>query len=465
MKYNGKIITVMICICAMFLSLALYLTYFTLFQAEDVVDNKFNKRIREREDEVLRGTIYDSKGEILAYSIIDGDRQTRHYPYKERYAHVIGYNSVTYDKSGLEKSFNETMTTTNPLEDISHFFSSSEEVPKGADLYLTIDNDMTALAEKLMRGKNGAVAVVVPSTGEVLCLYSNPSFDPNEESLSENFDTLSKSELSPFLGRAAQGLYAPGSTFKIITAAAAIEENNAYELEDSGSIVIDGYEVTNYEGKALGLIDIKQGFSRSSNVMFASYGVSLGERKLMNTAKRFGIGEKLEFDISASKSLFSYENSMGKTDLAAVGIGQGKLLVTPLNMALVASAIANDGVIMKPYIVKRASYGNVRDIYQRKPEVWKEAVDKNVAQLIEEYMIECVETGTGTGAKIEGVTVAGKTGTAQNEKEGFEHAWFVCYAPAENPELAICVMQEYTGLTGSSCTPIAKSLIEYYLQR
>lgn len=465
MKYNSRIISVMVCICVMFLSLAVYLTYFTLFEAEDVVDNKYNKRIREREESVLRGTIYDAKGEILAYSSIDSSGQTRHYPFKERYAHVVGYSSVTYDKSGLESSFNEILTTPNVVEELSKALSNSARQVRGADLYLTIDNSFTSLAQQLMAGKNGAVVAIVPKTGEVLCMYSNPSFDPNEKSLAKNFSTLTQSEASPFLGRAAQGLYAPGSTFKIITSVAAIEAGCADSVLDEGAVVIDGYTVKNYENKENGLIDIKQGFAASSNVMFAKYGVAVGEKKLTDTAKRFGIGEKIPFDISTSKSYFNYENGMGQTDLAACGIGQGKLLVTPMNMALVTAGIANDGVIMKPYIVEKAVYDTGRRVYYAKPEAWKTATSKPVADQIEELMIECVSAGTGTGAKIEGVTVAGKTGTAENEKEGKEHAWFVCYAPAEEPEIAICVMQEYTGRTGSSCAPIAKALINYYLNR
>lgn len=465
MKYNGKIITVMVVICAMFLSLAVYLTYFSLFEAGEVVENKFNKRIREREESILRGTVFDSYGEVLAYSAMEGNRQIRYYPFKERYAHVIGYNSVTYDKSGLESTFNDILVKADPLDDISNFFSMDREMPKGADLYLTIDNGFTSRAEKLMGKRNGAVVALKPKTGEVICMYSNPSFDPSESALSKNFSNLSQSEESPFVGRGNQGLYPPGSTFKIITAAAAIEEGCAVNVTDEGSLVIDGYEVKNYEGKKLGEIDIEEGFAKSSNVMFASYGVQLGERVLKDVASRFGIGEEIDFDIRTSKSLFNYENAMGQTDLAACGIGQGKLLVTPLNMALVAAGIANDGVIMEPYMVEKALYPSGRQAYAAKPRVWKTAVSESVASIIENMMLECVETGTGSGAKITGVTVAGKTGTAENEKPGKEHAWFVCYAPSENPEIAICVMQEYAGRTGSSCAPIARELIEYYLNK
>ena len=144
MKYNGKIIAVMVVICAMFLSLAVYLTYFTILDADEVVENKFNKRIREREESILRGAIYDASGEVLAYSSMEGNRQKRHYPFGERYAHVIGYNSVTYDKSGLESSFNDILVKSDPLENISGFFDMDDEMEQGAALQLTIDNAFTA---------------------------------------------------------------------------------------------------------------------------------------------------------------------------------------------------------------------------------------------------------------------------------------------------------------------------------
>ncbi len=465
MKYNQKIISVMVVICTLFLSLAVYLTYFTLFKAEDVVQNQYNKRIREREESILRGTIYDRSGEVLAYSKMEKNSQTRVYPFRERYAHVIGYNSVTYNRTGIEQSFNKYLVETNPVDELTNLFAKQKRIPEGADLYLTIDNRMTELAEKLMAGQNGAVVAVVPKTGEVLCLYSNPTYDPNETELREEFSNLTKRDDAPFVARCTQGLYAPGSTFKIVTAAAALESGKATDIEDDGSVTIDGYEIKNSGAKKLGIIDTKTGFAKSSNVMFASYAVEVGEDKLKETAAKFGIGEKIPFDIATNKSIFSYEDGMSDTDLAACGIGQGKLLVTPMHMALVAAGIANDGVIMKPYLVQKAAYDGERCVYTAQSKVWKNAVSKSVANTIGEYMAECVTTGTGSKAQLDFVKVAGKTGTAENEKEGKEHAWFVCYAPYDEPEIAICVMQEYTGKTGSSCAPIARELIKYYLKK
>lgn len=464
MRYNRRIIFVMVLLCALFLSLALYLTYFTLFQADDVIKSSYNRRIWEEEDSVLRGSIRDRSGVILAYSERRDDSQARVYPFAGRYTHTIGYNSRTYGKSGLEQRFNDILLSNDAIESISGAIYGTETEKKGANLRLTLDNSLTETAERLMGGKSGAVVALVPKTGEVLCLYSNPTFDPNETTLVKTWQDLAESEDSPFLARATSGLYPPGSAFKIVTSAAALEAGyENYSMEDTGSCTIDGYVVKNSGGHAYGQIDLKSGFAKSSNVMFATLASVIGEDTMRRMARSFGIGEEFGFDIKYSKSQFGYDEKMGGTEVAAVGIGQGKLLVTPLNMALIASGIANDGVIMQPYLVEEASYDSGRSVYKAKRGVWKSAVSLNTAKTVGEFMKECVRTGTGTGAQISSVTVAGKTGTAQNEREGKEHAWFVCYAPAENPEIAVCVMQEYSGTAGSSCAPIAKELIRQYL--
>lgn len=464
MKYNRKIIYVMVFVCALFLSLAVYLTYFGLFSADSVIKSSYNRRIWEEENNVLRGKITDRYGITLAYSEEDSASQKRIYPYASRYTHVIGYNSRTYGKTGLELKYNSMLLANDAITSISDAISGSQGKSAGANLRLTIDNDLTAKAEAMMKGKNGAVVAIVPKTGEVLCLYSNPTFDPNEDALTAQWASLAESEDSPFLGRAASGLYAPGSTFKVITAAAAVDSGyGSYTVNDEGSYTVDGYTLKNYGGHSYGQLDLRSGFAKSSNVMFAALSVMMGEDRMRKMAENFGVGQQIPFDIAAQTSSMNYPNKMSDPELAAVGIGQGKLLMTPLNMALVACAIANDGIIMQPYLVEEASFPSGRSIYRAKRAIWKTAVSSLVSRQIGELMTECVQSGTGKSAKISGVTVAGKTGTAQNEKEGKEHAWFIGYAPAENPEIAVCVMQEYSGVTGSSCAPIARDLIRLYL--
>lgn len=465
MKYNRKIIYVMVVISALFLSLAVYLTYFELFSADKVIKNDYNRRTWDEENNVLRGSMTDRSGMVLAESVVGEDgQQKRVYPFGSRYTHVIGYNSRTYGRTALESSYNDMLLADNTIDTLTEAITGSGGKVKGANLRLTLDNEMTAIAEASMQGKSGAVVALVPATGEVLCMYSNPTFDPNEEALAASWAELAEREDSPFVARATGGLYAPGSTFKTITAAAAVAAGDeSYTVDDKGSCNIDGYSVSNYGGHAYGQLDMTKGFAKSSNVFFAMLAVTLGESRMREAAAAFGIGETIPFDIKCSVSTMNYAGQMTDTELAAVGIGQGKLMVTPLHMALAAAGIANGGVIMKPYLVDSASYDSGKTIYRAKPEVWKTAVTYETALKLNGFMTECVRTGTGKGARVSGITVAGKTGTAQNERDGLEHAWFICYAPAESPEIAICVMQEYSGATGSSCAPIAKKLIQYYL--
>ncbi len=466
MKYNRRIIYVMVTISVLFISLAVYLTYFELFQADSVIKNSYNRRTWEEEDSVLRGAITDRSGEVLAKSVIDEEgNQKREYPFKSRYTHVIGYNSRVYGRTALELKFNDMLLSENTIDTISGAISGNKEMAKGAGLRLTLDNGMTAIAESMMKGKNGAAVAIVPKTGEVLCLYSNPTFDPSEESLKANWADMAEREDSPFVARATGGLYAPGSTFKTVTAAAAVAGGyGAYTMKDEGSCTIDGYVVSNSGGHAYGDLDMTKGFAKSSNVFFATLAVMMGEDRLKSAAAAFGIGETVPFDIGVTKSVLNYPDKMTDTELAAVGIGQGKLMVTPFNMALAAAGIANGGVIMQPYLVEDPGYDSGRMIYRAKPKAWKTAVSPDTARELGKFMEECVKTGTGKSARISGITVAGKTGTAQNERKDKEHAWFICYAPAENPEIAVCVMQEYSGAAGSSCAPIAKKMIEYYLK-
>lgn len=467
MKYNKRIISVLVVMSVLFLSLFVYLTYFTLFKADSLVSSNYNRRLWEKEDSVLRGSIFDRNGITIAKSEIGSDgNQKRIYPYGSLYTHVVGYNTRSYGKTNLELSFNDYLLRTESLTEIIQYGIDSGETKRGCDLVTTVDHDLMETAKAAMKGKNGAVVAVNPKTGEVLCAYSNPSFDPNADALTENWADLSVDEDSPFLPRATKGLYAPGSTFKIVTASAAIEAGmENYTVDDEGSTKIDGRIFQNSGGKAYGEIDLQQGFKYSSNVMFSQLGVELGAERLKKSAESFMITKKIPFDIETSAIEWGYSD-MSETELASVGIGQGKLLTTPLNMAMVAAAIGNKGVMMKPYLVQRAVSPNGVVVYENEPEALTRVTSTATAEKISEYMLACVDSGTGANARIRGVEVAGKTGTAQNEREGRDHAWFVGFAPKDDPQIAVAVIQEYSGSSGgAACAPIAKSIMQQWLNK
>lgn len=465
MKLNKRIITVMSIVCSLFLVVIIYLTIFTIFQAKDIVNSSYNQRIWEKEEKVLRGTIYDRNGTVLAKSEETDDGQKRIYPFNELYTHSIGYNSRTYGKTNLELNFNNyLLQTQSVIEALKEKDTNETNFSKGANLTLTLDHEMTKLASSLLGKSNGSVIALNPATGETYCLYSYPTFNPNENALLKDWDKLMESDNSPFLSRVTQGVYAPGSTFKIITSAAGIENGYAdFEINDEGMINIGGKELNNAGKKAYGNIGMKPAFSNSSNVYFASLAQKLGKTKLQRSMEKFLINQKIPYDISTKGVDFDFDE-LDDVSIASTGIGQGKLQVTPLHMALSACAVANNGVIMKPYIVQKASYQNGKTTYKSSPETLSTAMKEETAQTITEYMVECVESGTGRSARVSGITVAGKTGTAENEKKGKTHAWFVGFAPAENPQIAICVMKEYSGSGGGSvCAPIASKLIKHAL--
>ena len=464
MSSNKKIIHVLMILMALFLSLMVYLTYFQLFKAPKLAESGQNPRTALKEQSIKRGDIVSADGEKLAYSEFDGDRQIRNYPYGSLYSHVIGYSSQTYGKSMLENSYNGYIMGTgfsNQIFNLKQYISGEKK--EGANLTLTIDHKLQKKAAELMNGKNGAVVAINPKTGATLALLSNPSYDTNEKSLKENWAKLAESEDSVFLARATSGLYAPGSVFKTVTAASAVENRlDDMKFEDNGSVYVDSHEFKNYGGKKHGNIDIYQGFAVSSNVVFVTLADKLGYSKLSATAKNFMIGEKINYDVPLQTGQILKDNK--KTNVAAVGMGQGDLLVTPMNMALVASAIANDGQMTAPYLVESADLSNGYNVYAHKSEVLSQATDKETAEKVKKMMEKCVESGTGTSASVSGVKVAGKTGTAENT--GDDHAWFIAFAPADDPQIAVCVMMENAAKTGGqACGPVVRGLISEWCKR
>lgn len=458
---NKKIIHAFVVISMLFLSLVVYLTYFQVFRAPELKDDGSNPRTVLEEQKIKRGDIISSDGEVLAYSKMTGDGQKRIYPFDNMYAHVVGYNSSRFGRSMIEKNFNGYIMgadISSNLFNFKQFLTGGEK--SGANINLTIDHSLQKLAYDLLGQRRGSVVAIDPKTGATLALVSKPDFNPNEESLVENWEKLSASGDGVFLSRATSGLYAPGSSFKIITAAAAVEEDMADEtFSDEGKVIIGGFEFVNYDGKTLGEVDIDTAFAKSSNVVFTTLADRIGRGKMKDAASRFMICQDISYDIPTGKS--SGFNSTEKTNTAAIGMGQGDLLVTPMNMALAGCAIANGGRIMQPYLVESAALPSGTNVFTYKPKLLSKAVSEGVAWRVGEMMEECVKRGTGTAAAVSGVKVAGKTGTAENA--GDDHAWFVGYAPADDPEIVVCIMIENSGSTGGDvCAPIARRLIEHW---
>ncbi|MGO1528861.1 MAG: peptidoglycan D,D-transpeptidase FtsI family protein [Senegalia sp. (in: firmicutes)] len=479
-KEQKRIIRVLLLFSALFISLIVYLTYFEIFEADTIRASTYNKRPDDKAY-VIRGSIYDRNQKELAYSTKNEDKkQTRHYEYGSLYSHIIGYDNDRYGNTGLEKTFASTLTESNIIDDVKNVFFqildktgvNKDRLPikkdsKGNSLVLTIDHELQNYTKNQLDGKKGAIVAMNPQTGDILSMVSFPDFDPNSiGNLLENKENQIDGQLT---NKATQGLFPPGSIFKVITATSALENDVNTNFDCDGEITIGGKPIRDYNASAHGNVDLKESLTKSCNVAFAQIGVELGEKTLEKKSESFMINKKIPFDIDVKKSSFSKSN-LDKAALAATSMGQGELSVTPLNMALMASAIANDGEMMKPRLVKEIIDSDNNIIKQIEPEILSTVTSPENANNISDMMVSVVGNGTGKKASIRGIQVAGKTGTAEtgNDKDGNrkkDHSWFVSFAPADNPGIAVVVFLEHDGGTGgSTASPIARNVLLKYLK-
>lgn len=457
-KENKRIVVVLTGLCLMFISLIVYISYFQIFEAEAIKNNSYNKRLWINEESILRGSIYDRNGKTLAYSEKIDDTYKRYYIYGRLYSHIIGYSYREYGKSGLELQYNNTLLNINENAAINEIKNIVAPTTEGNSIKLTIDHELQAKARTLLKGKKGSIVAMNPSTGEIYAMVSLPDFDV--ANLKADWKTITESPDSPLINRATQGLYPPGSTFKLITTIAVLNTANLEEYYNcTGSTNINGYVFKDYQGKAHGNIDLRQALIKSCNTYFTTKSIEIGKDRIGNTAERFMINNNISFDLPIKSSQFPFKENLDKTDIAAAAIGQGKVLVTPLNMALIVSGIANEGQIVKPILVKEIISKNNKILKKNTTEVLSQGTDSITANKLKDMMVDVVKSGTGKNARIKNIKVAGKTGTAENSS-GKSHAWFVGFAPADEPKIAIAVILEEEGSTGGkSAAPIARDIM------
>lgn len=474
---NIKLLLAFFSLC--FLGIIVYLTYFSIYKSNSVVKNVANPRIREEEKNVLRGSILDRDGNMIAYSQKTEDgKQMRLYKDGEAFAHVIGYNSYIYGKTGIELEYNDILQGKGYVGDILQVifqgvkkgFNSIER--EGYDIYLSIDKEAQDAAYKMLGEDIGAVAAINTKTGEIIALVSKPSFDPGL--IDKKFDVYNNdTKGSPFVNRAAQGYYAPGSVFKIVTAAAALEENPQIDEETfncTGGLKIGNYTLRDHGDVAHGKITLASAFRVSCNNAFGQIGINIGYESLKNTAEKFMFNREIEVNdlydsINIKSGNIKIDNKSMEALVAQDAIGQHGVTTNPLHMALVTSAIANNGVMMKPYIIKEIKDKDGNVIESEKPDKLQTVVSPGTAEKIKKYMVDVVKSGTGTRAKISGITVGGKTGSAENENYEETHSWFTAFAPAEDPQIAVGVIVEEAGVGGKRAAEIAREVIKAYLKK
>lgn len=383
-----------------------------------------------------RGPIYDRNGEILAFSSERKKDFARIYA-TPSLSHVVGYFHQRYGITGLER--------------LHH-----EDLVRGRTVFTTIDLGLQAYVEDCLKGLVGAALVIKPNTGEVLALVSQPAVDGN--CLDELWSDYLQDGRSPFLNRVTQGLYPPGSLVKPLVYGGALEKGLVTSNQlwlDQGSLQIQNRHLSNSNARVLGEITTDQALAQSSNVVFAQLAIDL-EEDLLAIFRRFGLGAEPRFELSVKGGYLPAQAPDAYTR-AQLGIGQGELLATPLQMGMIAATIANRGVMMQPYLVQEIRGGlQMRQI--TRPHLLGEIFPEQVALVIRDAMVLAVQNGTAQGIKDLNLNIAAKTGTAQ-VGQGRDHAWFMGFAPSNWPEVAVVVVVEHGGAGGAVATPIGAKII------
>jgi len=464
-KLKRNIKFVFIVFSVLFISLVLYLTYFTAVERERLIKSSYNRRLWEQEEKVMRGAIYDIKGRPLAESGFEGKAKKRIYNGGEAIGPLLGYSDPVLGRAGLENVFNGELLGISEQDPVTLLRQKILGVSeRGSDLHLTIDLDLQRAAYELFKGRKGALVALEPQTGRILALVSSPGYNPS--TVKQDWENLSEDENTPLINRATQGLYPPGSSFKIITLAAALTYNPEIENEKfytPGYIKVNGSIIRDGEHLWPGEYDLSTAFRYSSNTVFIQIGQRVEREKMIQMAEAFGFNTSNKSDIPIAKSTFPRPPIIGgNVEMAESLIGQGRLLSTPIQMAQVAAIIANDGKMVTPYIAQKivSPLGTVKSTIPKKNT--SQVISSQVADKIKALMIDVVKNGTGTAAAINGIEVAGKTGSAENP-HGKAHAWFVGFAPAKNPQIAVAVVVENAGSGGTVAGPIARGVILKYL--
>lgn len=460
-KEKRRIIYLLILICLAFIGLVVYLSHFQIFRAQDIRNHAYNKRLWINEENILRGSIWDRNGNILAYSQDQGENINRYYNYSNLYSHIIGYSYREYGKAGLEATYNSELLNLRDLSGIEELINIVSPDIDGNNLELTIDHNLQERTRELLNGRKGSVIVMNPTSGEIYSMYSFPDF--NTSNLREEWVNITESG-DALLNRSTQGSYTPGSIFKLITATALLESNIDLDYQCSGSAIIDGNTIADAGQTAHGQIDLEGAIINSCNSYFAEKSLEIGQDKLKEVAKRYMMDERISFDLETNRSSFPKGN-LNKNAIAEAAIGQGQVEVTPLNMALMVSAIANEGKMVKPYLVKRVEDSDGRLISLTGTETLSNVMTPNMASELTHMMKGVIVSGTGTNASISNIQVAGKTGTAQITPRP-SHSWFVGFAPADKPRIAVAVVLEESGTSGGqTAAPLARDLIIYGLNK
>ncbi len=459
---------VMVFFTMLFLVMLVYLGYFVATNEQEMVNNSYNGRQEIILSQNYRGTIYSATGEALAKTVYSSDgTEYRTYPYNNLFSHVVGFS--TNGKTGIEAFSNYYLINSN-ISMAEKLANTTAGVKNpGNNIYTTLNLEIQRAAYKALGTYDGAIIVTEVSTGKILAMVSKPDFNPNE--IVEIWDELQESEdSSVLLNRVTQGLYPPGSTFKIMTTLEYIRQNpdtyNNYTYNCVGSFRKGNDKIQCYHGSVHNRVSLLTSFSKSCNASYANIGMSLDREKLEETLNSLLFNSELPWDYLYSKSYSPITADISDSDMLQASIGQGQVLMTPLHLNLITCAIANNGTLMEPYLVDRVEDANGKKIKTYQPQEYGTLMTEAESEVLRKLMAEVVNSGTGTRLKGYGYTVGGKTGSAEyNSNKEDSHAWFTGFAPLEDPQIAVTVIIEGAGAGGDYAVPMARRVFDAYFKQ
>lgn len=461
---NREIMLVTYIFVGLFVLVLGYFTNFMITQSAEVINNAYNQRQDLLSEQIVRGDIISSDGKILAHTVTDDEgAEKRVYPFDNMFAHVVGRFSK--GKTGLEASENFHLLTSNnnPVSKIVRELSGEKNI--GDNVVTTLDSRLQETAYDALGSYKGAVVVMEPASGKILAMVSKPDYDPNNIDINWEDLVEDSNNNSALINRASQGLYPPGSTFKILTALEYVKENPDYKnytYNCTGKGKFNAITINCYNNKAHGEEDLKKSFAKSCNSSFANIGTTLNIFSFRKLCDEFLFNKALPTNLVYNRSSFVLNSKSPEKEIPQTVIGQGKTQITPLHNAMIVSTIANGGVMMKPYVVDQIENQSGTVIKKYMSGIYDTLITPDEAQIITSFMTEVVENGTASALYNEHYKIAGKTGSAEYEDEKPAHAWFVGFAPAGKPEIAVSIIVESVGTGSEYAVPIASKIFKTY---
>lgn len=450
-----------------FLLMMGYFVYFQIFRSEEIINSPYNKRLNSFTEHVVRGKILSADEKTLAETVVNEDgSETRYYPYGDMFAHAVGYD--TNGKSGIESfgNFNLLRSHAFFVEQIFNGVRSEKNI--GDNIITTLNYELQEVAYNALGNSDGAVIVLEPSTGKILAMVSKPDFNPN--TIAQDWDSIvSDNTNSVLLNRVTQGLYPPGSTFKIFTTLEYLRENpdyKKYSYECNGSISAEDFEIHCAKNISHGEEDLMRAFAKSCNSAYADIGLKIDTGSFSKLCESLLFHTDLPTAYASKRSKFALEKNDGTPEIMHTAIGQGETLMTPMHLALVTSAIANDGLLMKPYVIDRTENYEGVMVKEYNPDEFGTLLETDECKILQDLMKSVVTDGTGSALLGGNYTAAGKTGSAEySNTKGESHAWFTGYAFNEEiGKIAIAVIVEGGGSGSEAAVPVAKAVFDTYFR-